>query len=196
MAFWWIDSPVKIAFPASVEKWRPLVAKFAGGVPVDFVLAWMAHESSGRQNVTSKLGERGLFQIHPEGERQQLKLDESAWDRLLTDPEFGVRTGLGLILLYSNRAAKLLRESGVDWDHRSFWQLTKLFHAATAMPKYSFAAFEKHNGRAPASFTTLGRWAMSAPSGSLAEDPAFAAKLASLAQKVFPNSAKVGGVVT
>lgn len=195
MAFWWINSSSTVEFPASVEKWRPLVSKYANGIPTDFVLAWMAHESSGRQNVTSKLGERGLFQIHPEGEREQLKLGDAEWDKVLTDPDTGIKTGIRLILMYSNRAAKLLDQHGIDWDSKSFWSLTKLHHAATAMPKYALAAFIKINGRSPGSFESLAKWALSAPKGSLADDPTFSSKLASLAKKVFPNSSKVGGVV-
>lgn len=175
----------------SVESLRPLAKKYAGRIPVDFLLAWIDHESGGRVGAVSSLNEHGLFQVFPgqDGEQGQLKLSDADFDRLLTDADFAMRVGVKLVGLYANRAARLLRDSRADWGTgSSFWKLVKLFHAATALPKATINAFIADKGRPPFSWDELQEYVLVGPNS-------VSARLNAFAKKAFPNSDKVGSTV-
>lgn len=58
-------------FPPQVEQWRPLLKRFGGDLPIDFMLAWLAKESGGSPCATGIPGvEAGIFQtFHPADDR-------------------------------------------------------------------------------------------------------------------------------
>lgn len=174
----------------SVESLRPLAKKYAGRIPVDFLLAWIDHESGGRVSAVSSLNEHGLFQVFPgDGEQKQLGLSDDDFDRLLTDADFAMRVGVKLVGLYANRAAKLLRDSGADWGTgASYWKFVKLFHAATALPKATINDFIANKGRPPFSWDELMTYVLN-------EKNTISARLMAFSKKAFPNSDKVGGTV-
>lgn len=176
-------------FEPSVERWRSTVNRYARGLPVDFLLAWMKKESSGKPGVVSSLGERGMFQIHPVGERQLLKLDEAAWDRLLSDATFDIAQGTQLASHYREAAKRLLAKSGASWWGTSLYKMTKLQHGAPLVAKEILNAYVKTYGRPPSSwddFQTFGTWAVDNNSTLLS------AKVKALAPRVLKNANEVG----
>lgn len=56
------DAPTWSAY---VEQWRPLLQKYAGGIPIDFLLAWISRESAGNACSYTKYREAGIFQLMP-----------------------------------------------------------------------------------------------------------------------------------
>lgn len=176
-------------FEPSVERWRSTVRTYSRGLPVDFLLAWMKKESSGRPGVVSKLGERGMYQIHPQGERQLLALNDTDWDRLLSDATFDISQGTKLAALYRARATKLLAKNGAVWGGKSLYKMTKLQHGAPLVASEILKAFVTTYHRAPSNWTefeTFGRWAVDTGS------PLLSSKVKILAPRVLANASEVG----
>jgi len=138
----------------TTERWRKKLERVATWVPVDALLAWIDTESGGRPNVTTSLGERGLFQVHP-AEVEMLGLTNDEFMRLTTDTDLALRVGVKQAKLYARQAKKDLAKVGTDWHGRDFWKLVKLYHGAFGMPSSALNAFARINKRGPENWSEL-----------------------------------------
>jgi hypothetical protein len=97
-------------------------AASTSGIPLGLLVGWIARESGGKIGETTKLDERGYFQLHPD-ESKSLGLDHQ---RLSTDPQYSINAGLKLIgLKYMPFADKfnIFPKGSSD-----YWKLVKLGH--------------------------------------------------------------------
>jgi hypothetical protein len=94
-----------------------------GDIPLDFLLGWIATESGGFIDVVTRLDERGFFQIM-DSESRMLRLDHQ---RLTTDPDYSVGSGIQLVRFYADVARKRYPELTPGTE--SFWRMVKLLHA-------------------------------------------------------------------
>lgn len=102
----------------------PLLDRYRGDIPLDFLLGWIAVESDGRiDEITPKINERGFFQIHPDESRDHRFQHE----RLTTDPDYSVRAGIQLVRSYIDLARK--RYPWIPFGSELFWRIVKLQHA-------------------------------------------------------------------
>lgn len=142
-------------FDSTVERWRPRVAAAAGSIPVNFLLAWMQRESDGKLSELSKLGERGLFQIHPD-EISLLGISQATFESLTTDPDAAVASGIRAATVYGKYAKNLLHAFGVDgWVDTDYWKLVKLHHNAFSAPQILFGGFASTFASSPFSWWAL-----------------------------------------
>lgn len=133
-----------LPFPLSVERWRTLVARYAGGIPVDYLLAWIKRESNGNPCSWTTLRESGLFQLmYPDNLNSAGTTEEKLRAacvpntqtllRQLTDAESAeqVRSGVQYVNYVRGRAHQKLDTAGVKWPESSadFWRFVKLQHA-------------------------------------------------------------------
>jgi len=172
-------------FRPSVEAWRSLVSQYNGGMPTDFLLAWLDVESGGNACSTTSLDERGIFQIHPE-EAKYTNTDfgllrpacsGGKLTRSLTDDEKKIQVISGVYLAqhYRERARSILNGVGADWSEASsdFWKLVKLGHALPAVGSEGLPWVKRTLGRAPTGWdefvSTFDRMPCSAMSSALAK---------------------------
>lgn len=147
-----------------VERWRPYVRRYLSGVPEDFVLAWIYHESGGRPGVRTSLDERGVLQIHP-SEAQGMGLSTADFDFLLkgekdtgysADEHFRVSAKL---VRYKEKSAKrYMTDLGMTFSGRDFWTLVKLAHGLPAIIVQGGKAFLAAHDRPPGRFTEFAAW--------------------------------------
>lgn len=130
------------AWSSGVEQWRALLQKYAGGIPIDFLMAWITRESAGNPCSYTTLHESGIFQLMPPDNTNRGGTSEGALrtacvgttqqaSRALTDAEADeqVRSGLQYV-----NYARGLAHSVVDWgeDDPDFWRMVKMVHVAPA----------------------------------------------------------------
>lgn len=128
-------------FNPSVEQWRSMLEKYASGMPVPFLLAWLQKESNGNPCSYTSLHESGIFQLMPgqnmqaggttEGELRAACIGASQQaSRQLTGAELErqVESGVQYVQWARAQAHAILDAAGVKWDESSpsFWQLVKL----------------------------------------------------------------------
>lgn len=178
----------------TTERWRKAVEKVADWVPVDIVLAWIDTESGGVPTVVTNLGERGLFQVHPD-EVAFLKMTADEFQRLTTDPALALRYGIKMMKLYAFQAKKTLAAVGVEWHGRDFWKLTKLFHGAFSMPSAAVNAFTRVVGRGPDNWDELYLFVdgeAKAGRDLIPGNPTQSARLRQLTPSIMANAEKTG----
>jgi hypothetical protein len=182
-------------FSKNVERWRGPVSAVAGDVPVDFLLAWIDHESSGRSTIpVSSIGERGAFQVYP-AEAQQIGYSDAQFAALSTegDPPTGgslnADSGVRLAHYYMGKADNVLSQVGASWGRSgSYWTLVKLFHGAPVIAKDGMIAVSKKLGRAPKDWN---EFAPLLTSMAQASDPLLSATVIRLAPKLVGNSTEI-----
>lgn len=153
----------KRVFSNTVERLRSDVVKLTqgNGIPVDFVLAWIQHESDGSLKATTHLNERGYFQImgpHVKkngsivkfkdseaaaigltedytGSGQDSPLPGETPPLLSTNHEESLKAGITLILYYRKQADRLANKHNLGWSEGDMWRLTKLFHGGSGFAR-------------------------------------------------------------
>lgn len=105
-------------------------ASITSGVPLGLLIGWIAKESGGRLSDTTKLDERGYFQLMPD-ESKKLGLDHQ---RLSTDSDYSIAGGIKLIQDYAKKAEAL---AAAPIGTAYYWRLVKLLHTmgSGAVPK-------------------------------------------------------------
>ena len=116
--------------PTDLKVLLPLLKRYAGDIPAEYLLGWITVESGAKLGDLTKICERGYFQVHPE-ESQDLKLDH---DRLSTDPAYSVEGGIKLVRKYAAGVEGLLRRPGAGEQADFFWALVKLRHWIPSAP--------------------------------------------------------------
>lgn len=170
------------------ERWRKPITPYAQWVPVDFLLAWMDIESNGKPAEVSEIGERGLFQVHPD-EQQMLGISDENFQNLTTDYGLALKYGVLEAMKYAIYAKRALANVDVEWHGRDFWKLTKLFHGAFSIPSATLQAFKAENHRGPATWNELQTWALNA---AAQKDPILSSRVRALIPKTFRNAQKTG----
>lgn len=113
----------------------------SSGIPLGVLVGWIAKESGGRLDETTKYDERGLFQLMP-AESKMLGLDHQ---RLSTDLVYSINGGLALIGHYMGIVEKL----GVAPEGSAyFWSLVKLAHSMGSGAVQKIVAAAKEAGDA------------------------------------------------
>jgi peptidoglycan hydrolase-like protein with peptidoglycan-binding domain len=115
--------------PTWIRALVPLLERYRGDIPLDFLVGWIAVESAGCVGVITQpeLDERGYFQIHKE-ERKLLKVDGQPVDsqRVASEPEYSVRAGIELVRYYMRRAENHLK---INRGTALFLPMVKFQHA-------------------------------------------------------------------
>lgn len=164
-------------FPASVQRWSPLVQQYAGSIPLPYLLAWIQKESAGNPCSYTSLHESGIFQLMPPGNTDVASTSEAALraacigatqsaSRALTASETQEQVKSGL--QYVNWARDYARKY-VNWPETSpdFWKMVKMVHVAPARVKEyapgasSWAEFRRRaaaGGDTPASWLDNAEW--------------------------------------
>lgn len=165
-------------FGRAVENLRSKVTRLgtAAGIPTDFLLAWISHESDGDvRSLDRTQNARGLFQItgpHVSGgtavtlrqtEAGQIGLgladtgtgpdDVSA--RLSTDVDFSLQAGVKLVQFYRRVANKTRVEQGLLWSEGDMWRLTKMGHNGIEFERQAIQTAKAILGRPPASWEEM-----------------------------------------
>ncbi len=129
-----------VTFDAATEKWRDLVTRYAGDLPINFLLAWIQYESSGNPCDYTYLHESGIFQLMPPDNTNIGGTSEAALraacsgssnqaTRPLTDDERKeqVVSGIKYVNWARGVAHSKLDAAGVTWDESTpdFWMMVK-----------------------------------------------------------------------
>jgi hypothetical protein len=107
----------------------PLLDRYRGDIPIEFLLGWIAVESDGRIDASGspRLDERGFFQISAPESKELLRLTPVQHRRLSTDPAFSVQAGIKLVRRYADLARS--RFPWIPAGTELFWRVVKLQHA-------------------------------------------------------------------
>jgi len=101
----------------------PLLERYRGDIPLEFLLGWIAVESNGCIDEVTNLNERGFFQIHPDESKDRRFQHE----RLTTDPDYSVQAGIRNVRFYADLARQ--RFPSIPDGSELFWRIVKLQHA-------------------------------------------------------------------
>lgn len=164
-------------FGRAVEDLRPKVDRLAlaSGIPVDFLLSWISHESDGSIRAVTRFNERGFFQImgpHAVGgtavhlnqtEAGQIGLGladtgtgpDDTTARLSTDADFSLQAGIKLVQFYRRTANRTNVEQGLAWSEGDMWRLTKLGHNGVGFAQQVIRTAKTALGRAPVSWEEM-----------------------------------------
>lgn len=191
-------------FGRAVENLRPKVTKLAvaSGVPIDFLLAWISHESDGDvRSLDRSQNARGLFQItgpHVSGgtvvtlrqtEAGQIGLGladtgtgpDDTTARLSTDIDFSLVAGVKLVQYYRKISNQIRVEQDLSWSEGDMWRLTKMGHNGVGFMKQAIQAAKAVLGRSPLSWEEMYKVVVPTVSGGFVN--------------VLNNATAVGGVV-
>jgi LAS superfamily LD-carboxypeptidase LdcB len=94
-----------------IENVVPLLERYRGDLPLDFLLGWIQIESGGKNATTTNLDERGFFQVHPD-ESKDYGFAEH--ERISRDPDYSIRVGIELVRRKAKRAGQLGFKPGTD----------------------------------------------------------------------------------
>lgn len=159
-------------FPAAVERWRPLLERYAAGtgIPVNFLLAWIQRESGGNPCSWTTLRESGVFQLmYPDNlvtagvTEPELRAacvpntSQAARPLTAAEADVQVRSGIQYVRAMVAEARQKLAAAGVAWPETSssFWAFVKLQHAYPGPSLGWLTASKAILGRPPASFAEL-----------------------------------------
>jgi hypothetical protein len=106
--------------PQWVRDVAPLLNKYRGDIPLEFLLGWINIESGGNILSHTSLDERGYFQLHPD-ESRTLRVDHQL---LSNDKDYSVRKGIEL----ANHYSRLTEARGVPRGSEAHWAIVKLWH--------------------------------------------------------------------
>lgn len=109
-----------------------LLDKYRGDLPREFLLGWMAKESGGQVGVTTSLGERGYFQIHPDEAKDVLGIKDADFRRTSTNREFSIQQGIRLVQAHRTN---ITSNYSVTDPSDLLWQLTKARHGLPGLLK-------------------------------------------------------------
>lgn len=191
-------------FGARVETLRGMAnrAQTQTGIPAEFLLAWISHESDGKLETTTRLNERGYFQImgpHVEdgvaktledveaGEVLRLTVADTGVGpndttaRLSRDSDFSFQQGVRLAQIYRQRVNKIAAQNSLTWPEGDMWRLTKLYHAAPGVIRPFITRAASSLGHPPRSWEEMHK--------------VIAAGLTPFESNVLQNATAVGGVV-
>lgn len=166
------------AFGRATEALRPKVTRLgvASGIPTDFLLAWISHESDGDvRSLDRSQNARGFFQItgpHVSGgtavtlretEAGQIGLGladtgtgpDDTIARLSTDVDFSLQAGVRLVQFYRRGANQVAVELGLSWTEGDMWRLTKMGHNGVGFQRQAIQSARAILGRPPASWEEM-----------------------------------------
>jgi hypothetical protein len=201
-------------FPAPVEAWRPPIEQEAAGagVPVDFLLTWVQHESFGNPCSLGIPGhEAGIAQTyHPDDDRFGATFDElraacvpstQNLARPLTPDEkrLQVSSLVGLVKGARDAARQQMSRAGVTWSESSpdFWNLVKLRHALPAWGADYLRPCGDELGHPPSTWGEFRGWIEGLSDERVTAINPKVAPWASLAERrrLFDNAEKTGKAV-
>lgn len=190
-------------FGARVEGLRSKAnrAQAQTGIPAEFLLAWVSHESGGKLEATTRLNERGYFQIMgphvSDGVAKTLKDTEASiigltladtgtgpddtTARLSRDSDFSFEQGVRLVQEYRRRVNKIATQKNVNWPEGDMWRLTKLYHASPGLIRTFIDRATASLGYPPSTWEEMYK--------------TVAPGLSSFEARMLQNATAVGGVV-
>ena len=198
-------------FPAPVDAWRSLIEKEAdgSGVPIDFLLTWVQHESYGNPCSLGIPGkEAGIAQTyHPDDDRYGATFDElraacvpdtQKLARPLTPAEKHLHVTSLVAYVKSARdvARRQISGAGITWSESSpdFWNLVKLRHALPAWGADYLVPCRDDLGRPPSTWAEFRAWVEGLSDSQVIAINRHVKPWASLAQRrrLFDNAEKTG----
>lgn len=196
-------------FAPSVEKWRDTFAgpAMSAGLPIDFVLAWIAHESGGNVCSVGIAGvEAGLFQTyHPDDDRFGPSTFASLRSACAGTKQFRsldsdevamhIRNGIEYLENRRNRTRVALDAIDADWPEGSsdFWKLVKLHHVLPALFAF-LPGYKRAHGVAPSGWSQFRSWVEGLSREDFAAVSPNAARWSSASERarLFNNAENVG----
>jgi peptidoglycan hydrolase-like protein with peptidoglycan-binding domain len=135
----------------------PLLEKYRGDIPLDFLVGWVAVESGGCVGVVTKepYDERGYFQIHrKERANKKIRVDGREIERLRLshDHDYSVRAGIELVRHYAREVERVYR---IRRDSPLFWRMVKFMHTGSGYVEVVWKDMVAHGGGPPKSWDAI-----------------------------------------